>query len=79
MAAVFIGDLQFTNMVGSESFRRRFTLSFSVNQVSSMSTLNDYKVLLPGEAQILVVGCLPALLSNLTSSLGEHRELTLSK
>ena len=44
-----------------------------------MSTLNDYRILMPGEVQYLVVGCLPALLSSLMAKPGEPRELSISK
>jgi hypothetical protein len=73
MAIAFVGDLIFTKLLGSEPFKTRFSVSHS---------MADYRVLLPGSVQYLVVGSLSAMLSDLQPSDGEPREpreLSISK
>jgi hypothetical protein len=79
MSVAFLGDLQFAKILGSEVFRTRFSYGYSIYQVTSMGPLNDLRVLLPGEVQYLVVGCLSAMLSELPSAPGEPREVAISK
>ncbi len=79
MSVVFLGDLGFNQLLSSELFRSRFTISHSVFQVTNIGTLANFRIAMPGETQYLVIGCLQTFVSSLQGSKDETREVTISE
>ena len=61
-------DLSMSKMLASSDFKTRLRLTHKVLQVSTLSTLVNYRTLLPGETSVAVVGCLSHLGAELKTS-----------
>ncbi len=79
MAVAILGDLCLTKMVSSPFFKSRIHMDYAAYQVSSMTSLQQYDMLLPAGVKYLLVGCLGPLLIELRHAQGENREVSISK
>lgn len=65
-------------MLSGVFFKTKMGQDYGLYTVTTMATLRQYRNLLPAEVRFLVVGCLPALLTELRVSKVEARDLTIS-
>ncbi len=77
MSIAFLGDLSFSKMLSTSSFKSKLVLAHSFYQVSSLSTLQSYTQLLPADVKYVVLGCLQPILMTLNNVKGEKREVTI--
>ncbi len=76
-----LGDLRLVTLVSSDSFRDRLGFQFTTHPVSTLLSLSHFhfKDMVPEDVDVVVLGCLSTLLSDVPVVKTEKRDVSLSR
>ncbi len=76
-----LGDLRLVTQVLSDSFRDRLGFQFTMHPVSTLHSLSlfHFNDMVPEDVDMLVLGCLSTLLSDVPVVKTEKRDVSLSR